>query len=112
MEVAYRTKKLAKQAKTASSLSKAFGTVGGKKFLQRLNEFESADCLEDLRNLPGPRIHELTGNRKGQFAANLQQPYRLIFVPADDPAPKNDDGGWDWKAITIIEIQEITNYHD
>lgn len=112
MEVGYRTKKLAKQAETAGSLTTAFGTIGGKKFLQRLNEFAAADCLEDLRNLPGARIHELTGDRKGQFAANLHQPYRLIFIPADDPPPKNEDGGWEWKRITIIEIQEVTNYHD
>lgn len=112
MEVAYRTKKLANQAETVASLKKAFGAIGGKKFLQRLNEFASADCLEDLRNLPGPRVHELGGDRKGQFAANLHQPYRIIFIPADDPPPKKEDGGWGWKSITIIEIQEVTNYHD
>jgi len=112
MEVAYRTKKLAKQAETAASLRKSFGTIGGKKFLQRLNEFASADCLEDLRNLPGARIHELGGDRKGQFAADLHQPYRLVFIPAADPPPKKEDGGWEWKSITIIEIQEVTNYHD
>lgn len=112
MEVGYRTTKLSKQAKNLKTLTKSFGKVGGKRFLQRLNEFASAGCLEDLRNLPGPRCHELTGDRKGQFAVNLHHPFRLIFTPADDPPPKHEDGGWNWKAITIIEILEVTDYHD
>lgn len=112
MEVGYRTKKLAKQAQSLKTLTHAFGAVGGKRFLQRLAEFAAADCLEDLRNLPGPRCHELTGDRKGQFAVDLHHPYRLIFIPADDPPPRNEDGGWDWNAITILEILEVTNYHD
>lgn len=112
MEVAYRTRKLEKTAATLKALTKAFGAVGAKKFAQRLSEFAAAQCLEDLRHLPGPRIHELKGNRKGQFSANLQQPYRLIFTPNDDPPATKEDGGWDWQRITIIEIQEVVDYHE
>ncbi len=112
MKVGYRTKKLAKQAASEKSLVKAFGKIGAKLYLLRLSEFGAANCLEDLRNIPGPRIHELTGNRKNQFSADLQHPYRLIFTPADDPEPLKKEGGWDWKRITIIEILEITDTHD
>ena len=72
----------------------------------------AAQCLEDLRHLPGPRIHELKGDRKGQFSADLTHPLRLIFIPGNDPSPLKPDGGWDWTGITIIEIQEITDTHD
>ena len=112
MEVAFQTKKLAKQAQSLKTLQKALGTVGGKKFAQRLSEFTAASCLEDLRHLPGPRIHELKGNRKGQFSADLEHPYRLIFVPADDPPSKKEDGGWNWKGIKIISLQEIADTHE
>ena len=112
MEVAFRTNKLAKTAANDKILARSYGPVCGKKFAQRLLEFSSADCLEDLRRLPGPRIHELTGDRKGQFSADLKNPLRLIFTPSDDPPPTRDEGGWDWKKITIIEILEVADTHD
>ena len=112
MRIAYKTKKLEKQAESLKSLTKALGPVCAKKFAQRVSEFAAAECLEDLRNLPGPRIHELTGNRKGEFSADLKHPLRLIFTPTNDPEPRKEDGGWDWSGITIIEILEIADTHD
>ena len=112
MRIAYRTRKLEKTAESLKSLTKALGAVCAKKFAQRLSEFAAAECLEDLRNLPGARIHELSGDRKGEFSADLKHPLRLIFTPADDPEPRKEDGGWDWSGITIIEIQEIADTHE
>ena len=31
--------------------------------------------------------HELTGDRKGEWACDLDQPYRLIFEPHEKPIP-------------------------
>ncbi len=112
MEVTYRTSKLPKLAGSKKALSAELGTVCAKKFEQRISEFIAADCLEDLRHLPGPRVHELKGNRKGQFSADLKHPLRLIFVPTNTPEPRKEDGGWDWARITIIEIHEITDTHE
>lgn len=111
MKVSYKTKKLEKIASKASERQKKLGTIRAKNFEKRISELKSAVCLEDIRYLPQAGIHELSGDRNGQFAANLSGNYRLIFVPADDPEPRNVDGGWDWSSITIIEITEITDYH-
>jgi len=100
-----------KMASKSSERQKKLGTIRAKNFEKRISELKSAVCLEDIRHLPQANIHELTGNRKGQFAANLDGNYRLIFVPANDPEPRNEDGGWDWNSITIVEITEITDYH-
>lgn len=112
MQVAYKTKKLEKQSETLKSLTKALGPECAKKFARRISEFAAAECLEDLRNLPGPRIHELTGDRKGEFSADLKHPLRLISTPSNDPEPRKEDGGWEWSGITLIEIQEIADTHD
>ena len=112
MEVTYRTTKLQKLAANSRALSAELGPVCAKKFEQRISEFLAADCLEDLRHLPGPRVHELKGDRKGQFSADLKHPLRLIFQPANSPEPRKEDGGWNWAGITIIEIQEITDTHE
>jgi len=43
---------------------------------------------------------------------DLVHPRRLIFLPANDPVPRNDAGGLDWSRVTKILIEEIgTDYH-
>ncbi len=112
MEVHYLTKKLEKLAEDPRALGKKLGPVCAKKFKQRISEFIAADCLEDLRYLPGPRIHELSGNRKDRFSADLKHPLRLLFKSANQPEPRKEDGGWDWQGITEITITEITDTHE
>lgn len=111
MKITYRTKKLQKIASKAATRQKELGSVRAKNFEKRITELKNANCLEDIRYLPQAGIHELKGKRKGQFAANLSGNHRLIFVPMNDPEPRKADGGWDWSAITIVEITETTDYH-
>jgi proteic killer suppression protein len=112
MEVRYRTNKLEKLASSGKDRRKTLGSIGAARFEARISEFKAAGCLEDLRYLPQARIHELKGNRKNQFSADLAHPYRLIFTAENSPEPRRDDGGWDWTRITILEIQEIADTHD
>ena len=112
MEVRYRTKKLEKLASSEKERRKRLGPLRASRFEARISEFKAANCLQDLRHLPQARIHELKGNRKKQFSADLCHPYRLVFTAGDNPEPRKDDGGWDWKPITIIDIQEIAATHE
>ena len=89
---------------------KEFGSKRGKILLQRISALLLADTLEDVRHLPG-HFHELTGNRKGQWACDLDQPYRLIFTPHELPIPTDSSGRYIWIEITSVELIEITNYH-
>ena len=66
--------------------------------------------LEDVRYMPG-NYHELKNQRKGQWACDLDQPYRLVFTPHEDPIPVNNDGQYIWSEIKGVEIIEIINYH-
>ena len=77
---------------------------------RRLDDLRAADTLEGVRHLPG-RYHELTADRKGQWACDLDQPYRLIFSPHEYPIPVNEDGQYIWIEIKGVEIIEITDYH-
>lgn len=69
-----------------------------------------AATLEDVRHLPG-HYHELTGDRKGQWACDLDQPYRLVFRPHEQPIPMNEQGGYLWDEILGVEVLEVVNYH-
>ena len=81
------------------------------KLMQRMMELKAAECLKDIGHLPPARCHELGNNRKGQFSVDLQHPYRLLFIPADEPPSLKDDGGIDLENVKEIEIIEIADTH-
>jgi len=111
MDVLFATEKLRKEFTEGARLVRRHGSERTKIIRRRLNALRAANTLEDLRNLPG-RLHELTGNHAGRFALDLDGPYRLIFEPADNPVPKKDDGGIDWRRVTVVCIISVENYHD
>ena len=84
--------------------------MGAKILLKRLDQLESESNLEKLRFYPG-NFHELTGDRWGQLAVNLEGLTRLIFEPNHDIRPIKPDGGLDWSAVTSVVIIEIVDYH-
>lgn len=79
----------------------------------RLAQIEAASSLSELAILgpPSPRVHQMSGDRAGKISVDLEYPYRLYFIPANDPIPKKADGGLDWDAVTEIEIVEIDDPH-
>lgn len=64
--------------------------------LRRLRILDAATSLEDLRNVPSNRLHQLSGDRDGQWAIWINTQYRVCFHWEDDAA---------------TEV-EITDYHD
>ena len=110
MNISFKNRELRKCANDDRFAVRKLGVRSAKLFKARLDDLNAADNLEDVRHLPG-RYHELTGNRKGQWACDLDQPYRLIFEPHESPIPKNESGQYLWIEIKGIEIIEITDYH-
>ena len=82
-----------------------------RKLQQRLMELKAAPCLDDISKVPPPRCHPLSGDRDGQLSVDLEHPYRLLFIPANDPIPLTQDGGLDWTKVTEIEIVDIVDTH-
>ncbi len=114
MHLTFQTAKLAKVMSEEKRLRREYGDECGRRIMRRLAELEAAPNLEALRNLPGPRCHELHGNRKGQLSVDLKHPYRLIFVPAHDPFPvlESAGGGLDWTNVTAVRVVEVADTHE
>ena len=89
----------------------ALGKIRATILIRRLTQLEDATTLEEVRNLPG-NYHELKNDRKGQWSCDLDQPYRLVFTPHENPIPINEDGQYIWIEIKGLEVLEITNYHN
>lgn len=111
MVIYFKTNKLQKICSTKVESTKQLGKKGGIKLQQRMMELSAAPNLSDMSRLPPPRCHELKGGKKGQFSVDLAHPYRLLFIVANKPIPKNPDGGFDWACIDEIEIVGIKDTH-
>ena len=110
MNITFQSNKLKKLANNEREAIKKLGMLRANLFKLRLDDLFAAETLEDVRFLPG-HYHELNENRKGQWACDLDQPYRLIFKPHESPIPEDENGKYIWIEIKGIEILEITNYH-
>lgn len=110
MNITFKNSKIEKYANNDRLAVRKLGTIRAKYLKQRLDELRAAATLEDVRHLPG-RFHDLKDNRKGQWSCDLDQPYRLIFEPHEDPIPTNEDGQYLWIEILGVEIIEIVDYH-
>ena len=111
MEITFRTKKLQRSCSVEKEAVKAYGPKRARKLMRRLMELRAADNLSQIPRTPPPRCHELTGNLKGTLSVDLEHPWRLLFVPANDPLPKKQDGGLDWERVTAITITAIDDPH-
>ncbi len=68
------------------------------KIQQRIVQLTEAPSVNFLIQLHAGRCHNLTEDRAGQYAMDLEQPYRLIFIQLDGE-------------VQIVEVQEIVDYH-
>lgn len=111
MIIYFKTKKLQKICSRGAEAIKILGPKRGTKLKQRMMELSAAETLADISRVPPARCHELIGNRKGQLSVDLDHPYRLLFIPANNPIPEREEGGLNWAAVTKIEIIDIADTH-
>lgn len=110
VDISFKNRELRRCANDDRFAVRKLGNRKAKLFKARLDDLHAANTLEDVRHLPG-RYHELTGDRKGQWACDLDHPYRLIFEPYEAPIPENESGQYLWIEIKGVEVIEITDYH-
>ena len=54
--------------------------------VRKLEYVDLATCLDDLRVLPGNRLHALERGRRGQYAIAINDQWRICFRFADGDA--------------------------
>ncbi len=111
MVILFKTAKLEKECNNENLMVRRFGADRARLLKRRLTELAAATALENLRNLPQARCHELKGNLKGYLSLDLDHPYRLVFEPSDNPLPEKPDGGLDWTKVTEIKIIGVEDTH-
>lgn len=110
MKTSAATNKLKRLLEKETELVKNFGPKRARLVMRRIEVLRAAPRLADIPITRPLRRHELTADRKGQFAVCVDEKLRIVFT-ADEPVPRKDDGGYDLQAITAITIQSIEDYH-
>lgn len=77
---------------------RTYGQNMAEKIALRVSELTSADTVEMLVQFSIGRCHPLHGNRKGEYAMDLEQPFRLVFSKKEN-------------VLQIVKILEIEDYH-
>ena len=98
MDITYKSNKIKKVCTDAKTADKIYGREMAEKIHQRIDEISAADTVEMMIQFHIGRCHPLSQNRKGQYAVDLVQPYRLVFEKHGEK-------------IQIAHIVEIVDYH-
>ncbi len=111
MDIDFRTRRLAKAFNEANTLRRNYGKPMAHKIMLRMAVLRAAKSLALVPTTPPDRLHQLIGERKGQFAVDLVHPFRLVFEPNHEPIPCQSDGGIDRQQVTAITILDVEDYH-
>lgn len=99
MEIRFRTRKLKKQYTNHREAEKAYGKDIARRYIKRVNIIKEATDIEELKQLPKLKCHELKGSRKGHWSIKLTGFYRLIFT-------------LEGKYMEIARIKEVSKHYD
>ena len=94
---------------SAATADRKLGRKCAKSLRRRLADLVAAQSVAEL---VAGHPHPLRGDRKGQFALNLEGGRRLVFRPTEEPPPLTADNAIDLARVGSITIVFIGDYHD
>ena len=111
MEVSFATDRMHRLLHSLPELTRTYGRRRALSILNRVRALHRFPTLSQVPPTPPFRRHQLTGNRAGQYAVDVDTQYRLVFAPHHDPVPLLPDGGIDTALVTSIIIIAVLDYH-
>lgn len=95
MDIRFRTRRLERCFFDSSRATREWGTVVGRRYVQRVEALKAADRFETLFDVRALDLHPLREGRRGQYAVRLTGGMRLIITR---------DAG-------VVTVEEVTDYH-
>lgn len=92
-------------------MTRAYGQARAKRIATRLSQLEAFDSLGEMAFFPASRPHELSGDKSGLVAVDIDEQFRMELAPDHDPVPAKPDGGLDWAQVTRIVVVRVGDYH-
>ena len=79
LDITYKNRKIERICTNAKVADREYGSQMSAKIHLRIDEIRAVDTVEEMIQFRIGRCHALKGNRKGQYAVDLEHPYRLVF---------------------------------
>ena len=99
IKISFRTKKLEKAYRHLQEGAKLWGIEVARKYIIRVNALQALDNTKLAAQVfPEYRPHELKGTRKGTWALDLHDRWRLLYKPSDTGIE--------------LSIEEVSNHYD
>ena len=80
LDITYKNRKIERICTNAKVADREYGSQMSAKIHMRIDEIRAVDTVEEMIQFRIGRCHALKGNRKGQYAVDLELPYRLVFT--------------------------------
>ena len=80
LDITYKNRKIERICTNAKVADREYGSQMSAKIHMRIDEIRAVDTVEEMIQFRIGRCHALKGNRKRQYAVDLEQPYRLVFT--------------------------------
>jgi len=112
VDILFKTLKLQKLCNEQKKRDQTYGPLQSKLLGRRLDQMSAALNLFEFSQVHS-RCHRLKGERRGEWSADLDGPYRLIFEPfcsasdSDDPEVVRREEAYSIIAITVVRILEV-----
>jgi len=110
MKLSFKNRKLEKALLDDKEILKGYGKMA-KTVKLRMNQLIAADNLSVINSLPQLRLHQLKGDRKGEWSIDIIKNWRIIFEIDHDPLPEDAFGGVDLKEVDSIRIISVEDPH-
>ena len=79
MEIEFATNRLSAAGRSLSEATRLFGVPFGRRYIQRLGIIRATDHFRELHGHRALRLHQLRGDRSGQYGMTLSTNFRLIL---------------------------------
>jgi len=109
--ITFRTTRLRKIFNCRQNLVREYGERNAACIALRMAVLSQAPSLAAVPTGKPDRCHELKGNRRGQFAVDIVQPYRLLFRPSLNSSEARKGGRIELSQVTAIVIIGVEDYH-
>ena len=99
VDVRFRTDTLKRAYEEEKVRTREWGERVARLYVRRVDTLYAAENAQTLRLIRALRFHALKGDRKGQYAIDLDEAYRLILK-------------FEGKAMTIVQVEEVSHHYD
>jgi len=96
VEVHFRSKSLRRCYEDSADGARAWGPVVGRKYILRVNVLYAVKQFSELYSIRALRLHELKGERKGQYAITVHDRWRLLLTRVTDDT---------------VRVEEVTQHY-